>query len=184
MTAILANIMLREAFSRQAWAGTALSFGGIALIALGESSGNVGDMNGLGALLILGAALCAAISAVVQKPLYGRHNPLTVSAWNMVLGAGLLLPALPAGLVQAAQAPAAGWFAVLYLGVVPSLVAYATWSVALSRLPAGRASNFMYCVPPVAMAISFLWLGEAPTVIGAVGGLLALAGVAIVNLRR
>ncbi|MET0744853.1 MAG: DMT family transporter [Microvirga sp.] len=184
MTAILANILLGEAFSRQAWLGTALSFAGIGLIALGESSSGLGDANGLGALLILGAALCSAISAVAQKPLFVRHNPLTVSAWNMVLGAGLLLPALPSGLAQAAQASPAGWFAVLYLGAIPSLVAYATWAVVLSRLPAGRASNFMYCVPPVAMAISFLWLGEVPTAIGALGGLLALAGVAIVNLRR
>ena len=92
-------------------------------------------------------------------------------------------PALPPAPAPA-QASPAGWFAVLYLGAIPSHVAYATWAVVLSRLPAGRASNFMYCVPPVAMAISFLWLGEVPTAIGAIGGLLALAGVAIVNLRR
>ena len=148
------------------------------------TSGNMADANGFGALLILGAALCSAISAVVQKPLFGRHNPLTVSAWNMVLGAALLMPALPAGLAQAVQAPAAGWFALLYLGAVPSLVAYATWAIVLSRLPAGRASNFMYCVPPVAMAISFFWLHEVPTMVGAIGGLLALTGVVILNLRR
>ncbi len=72
----------------------------------------------------------------------------------------------------------------LYLGVVPSLIAYATWSMVLARLPAARAANFMYCVPPVATLLGFLWLGEIPTPIGLLGGLLALGGVVLVNLRR
>jgi drug/metabolite transporter (DMT)-like permease len=73
---------------------------------------------------------------------------------------------------------------VLYLGIVPSLIAYATWAIALSRLPAGRASNFLYCVPPVATLIGFVWLGEVPTALGIVGGALALGGVVVVNLKR
>jgi drug/metabolite transporter (DMT)-like permease len=73
---------------------------------------------------------------------------------------------------------------VIYLGLVPSLVAYGTWAIALSRLPASRASNFMYCVPPVATLLGFLWLGEVPTMLGAVGGAMALVGVAVVNWRR
>jgi drug/metabolite transporter (DMT)-like permease len=185
ITAILATAILGETFSRQAWLGTALSFAGIALIALGEQQGAGPDGGSVrGALLILGAALCTSINSVAQKPLFSRHNPLTVSAWNLVLGSLLLAPALPGAFVQAMDAPREGLIAVLYLGIVPSLVAYATWSVVLSRLPASRASNFMYCVPPVALMISFVWLGEMPTALGMVGGLLALAGVAVVNIRR
>ena len=66
----------------------------------------------------------------------------------------------------------------------PSLVAYASWSIALSRLSAARASNYLYCVPPVATLIGFLWLGEVPGTLGLIGGALALGGVAIVNLKR
>ena len=72
----------------------------------------------------------------------------------------------------------------IYLGLIPSLVAYGTWSVALSRLPASRASNFMYCVPPVATLMGFAWLGEAPSALSLVGGAMALGGVILVNLRK
>ena len=85
---------------------------------------------------------------------------------------------------QAAVASKEGFWAAVYLGIVPSLIAYASWAVALSRLPASRASNFLYCVPPVATLIGFIWLGEVPGLLGIIGGVLALAGVAIVNLRR
>ncbi|MEZ0167381.1 DMT family transporter [Microvirga sp. TS319] len=181
MTAGLAMLLLGERFTARAWAGTAVSFLGIGLIALGEGEGMRLDT---GALLILGAALCNSVTTVVQKPLFARHKPLTVSAWNMVMGALVLAPWLPNATSEFAAASASGIQAAVYLGLVPSLVAYGTWSVALSRLPASRASNFMYCVPPVATLLGFLWLGEAPTALGAVGGVLALLGVAVVNWRR
>jgi drug/metabolite transporter (DMT)-like permease len=181
LTAVFAMTFLDERFTRLAWAGTFLSFAGIGVIALGEGQGIRFDT---GALLILGAALCTSVNTIAQKPLFARHNPLTVSAWNMVIGAIFLLPFLPNGLEQAAVASNEGFWAAVYLGIVPSLVAYGSWAVALSRLPASRASNFLYCVPPVATLIGFVWLGEAPGLLGIVGGALALAGVAIVNLKR
>ncbi len=56
--------------------------------------------------------------------------------------------------------------------------------MALSRLPASRATNFLFCVPPVATLIGYVWLGEVPTLVSVLGGLLALGGVIIVNLKR
>lgn len=180
-TAIMAMAILGERFPLVAWGGTLVSFAGIGIIALGESNGLTFNT---GTLLVLGAALCSATNTIVQKPLFARHRPLSVAAWNMVLGALCLAPFLPAAVAEMRVADAAGLGAVIYLGIVPSLVAYAAWAVALSRLPAARATNFLYCVSPVATLIGFVWLAETPTLLGLVGGGLALAGVAVVNLRR
>jgi drug/metabolite transporter (DMT)-like permease len=181
ITAALAMMLLGERFPLFAWIGTFISFAGIGLIALGEGDGLRVDS---GALLVLGAAFCNSFSTVVQKPLFKRHKALTVSAWNMVIGSVALSPALINGIDQFAAADGEALFAAVYLGLVPSLVAYGTWAVVLSRLPASRASNFMYCVPPVATLMGFLWLGEAPGMMGILGGILALGGVIIVNLKR
>jgi drug/metabolite transporter (DMT)-like permease len=181
ITAVLAMLFLGERFGGRAWIGTAVSFAGIGLIALGE--GNAFRIDA-GALLILGSAFCNSITSVVQKPLFARHKPLTVSAWNMVIGAVLLAPALPSALAQVPSASTEGLVAAIYLGVVPSLIAYASWTIVLSRLPASRASNFMYCVPPVATVMGFVWLGEQPSTLSLIGGALALGGVILVNLRK
>lgn len=181
ITAGLAMLFLGERFGPLAWLGTAVSFAGIGLIALGEGQGL--ELS-TGVLFILGSALCQSLSSVVQKPLFARHKALTVSAWNMVVGALALSPFLPSAVSQAATASNEALFAVIYLGIVPSLLAYATWTMMLARLPAGRASNFMYCVPPVATLMGFLWLGEALSALGILGGVMALGGVVLVNLRR
>jgi drug/metabolite transporter (DMT)-like permease len=181
ITALMAIAILRESFGKWAWIGTFLSFLGIGLIALGEGSAMKID---LGAVLILGAAMCNSITTIVQKPLFQRHKPLTVSAWNMVIGAALLAPALPSAIREAEVASGQALLSALYLGIVPSLIAYGTWAIVLSRMPASRASNFMYCVPPVATALGYVWLSETPGFLGILGGVLALGGVVIVNLKK
>lgn len=180
-TAIMAMILLGERFPTLAWVGTLVSFACIGVIAMGEGNGLTFNT---GALLILGSALCSSVNTIVQKPLFKNHHPLTVAAWNMVLGALCLSPFLPQSLVEAAHASSAGLGAVIYLGIVPSFISYAAWATALSRLPAARASNFLYLVSPMAVLIGFFWLAEVPSTLGIVGGVLALGGVIVVNMKR
>ena len=53
----------------------------------------------------------------------------------------------------------------------------------LSQLPAGRAASTLYLVPPLAIGIAWLVLGEEPKVGSLLGGGIVLLGVALVNAR-
>jgi drug/metabolite transporter (DMT)-like permease len=181
ITAIFAMLLLNESFSGKAWLGTAISFAGIGLIALGEGEGLRID---IGALFVFGAALCNTITTIAQKPLFKQHRPVTVAAWNIVIGALILSPAMPAAALQVPQASTEALLATIYLGIGPSMIAYATYSVMLSKFPASRASNFLYSVPPISTLLGFLWLGEVPSLFAVIGGIMALVGVVTVNLAR
>ena len=181
ITAVIATFALGERFGLWGWIGTAISLGGVALIALGSGGGFGLDVN---ALLILGAAVCSATASVLQKPVLARMPPLTVTAWILLIGAVPLLPAVPATITAMAAAPIAVNASLAYLVVFPTLVGYVTWAIALKRLSAARATNFLYGVPPTATLIGFVFLGEVPSVIEAVGGAMAIGGVVFVNLMR
>jgi drug/metabolite transporter (DMT)-like permease len=179
-TAILALAFLRERFNLWGWGGTLVSFSGIAIIASGQPGGL---SFGAGSSFVFGAAVCTAIYFVIQKPLVAIYGALTCTALTLLAGAILLAPWLPQAMsaLSAAQLKTIG--AVIFLGIVPAAVGYATWTYALGQLGASRGSNFLYLIPPVATALAFIFTGEAPSVQTLIGGAVAITGVAIVNLH-
>src|SRR5690606_21361352 len=103
IVALLAIPLLGERFGPYSWLGTFAAFGGIGLIALGGEGTFSFDV---GALLVLGSAVCGAISSILQKPMLRRMSPLVVTAWVLFLGALPMLPAGPDSFAALAAAPA------------------------------------------------------------------------------
>jgi drug/metabolite transporter (DMT)-like permease len=61
-------------------------------------------------------------------------------------------------------------------------VPFRLWTWTLARVAATTAAPFLLLVSPAALAVAWLWLGEAPALAALAGGALTLAGVAIVQL--
>jgi drug/metabolite transporter (DMT)-like permease len=70
-----------------------------------------------------------------------------------------------------------------YLGLFPTAIGFVTWAYALSHTSAGRMGSLTYLVPPVALALGWVMLGEVPPLLAIPGGMLCLAGVAIARWR-
>jgi len=179
--ALMARLFLHERLKLWGWVGIAISFCGVAIIAA-EKGG--GFRFSTGALLVLLSAFCGSVYLIIQKSYLSRYRAFEITAYPVWIGAFFLLLTFGQGLVPAVlAAPPAATMAIVYLGVFPSALAYVTWAYALSRLPASVVASFLYVMPVLALGIAWLWLGEVPAIEALYGGVLAIAGVALVGLR-
>ncbi len=182
-TALFAALFLGERMRALGWVGICVGFSGAVVIALGKGGSLSDGRAGLGAVLILLAAVSASAYNIIQKKMmkargYGPVELTTYAIWAATI---LLLP-FSGGIRPAlAAADAASIVSAVFLGVGPAALAYATWAIVLHRLPAGQAAGFLYAVPVVAFVVGWIALGERPTLLDLLGGLLALGGVAIVS---
>jgi drug/metabolite transporter (DMT)-like permease len=74
--------------------------------------------------------------------------------------------------------------AVAFLGLLPSAAGFVAWGYAVARLPIATATAALYLVPPVALLVAFVWLGERPAPAALVGGAIGVAGVVLINRNR
>ncbi|WP_156821660.1 DMT family transporter [Thermaerobacter subterraneus] len=202
LTALMSRFWLGERLAPRGWLGLALSFAGVALIswaaaqpAAPEPAAAVTAAGGgavpslpawAGPAAVGVAALGTSAFFVLQRPLSGRYDALTLTAFYTWAGTLLLGAAFGPGLarqVAAGQLAPGAWLAAVYLGVFPSALAYWCWSAALARAPAARVASLLNLNPLLAVATAWVMLGERPTWAEWLGGAVAVAGVLLVQGR-
>jgi drug/metabolite transporter (DMT)-like permease len=180
LVAVLGGLLLAEGFPRRLVLGMLVAFSGVVAIGLSTSSGTA-DL--IGVALCLAAAVAYAVSVVVQKQLLSSLSALQVTWTACTIGALVCLPFAPDLVhdVRTSGASALGW--VVYLGLMPTAVGFTTWAYALARSSAGRLASTTYLVPPLAIGLGWLLLGEVPPLLAVLGGAVCLLGVAIARQR-
>ena len=181
LIAVLAGLLLREGFPRALFAGCAVSFAGVVVIAVATSNRSTTTA---GVLLCLAAAAAYSGGVVAQKVVLRRISPLQTIFLCAVIGAAACTPFAPqlAHEVGHARGSAIGW--VVYLGLGPTALGFVTWAFALARTDAGRLGATTYLVPPISILLGWLLLGETPAALAYLGGALCLAGVGVARRRR
>jgi drug/metabolite transporter (DMT)-like permease len=181
LIAVLGALVLRESMPLRLVLGIAVAFAGVVLIGTAASSGGT-DLRGVALCLL--AAVAYAVSVVTQKPLLGAMSALQVTWTACLVGALVCLPFAPDLVhdVRGSGLTTLGW--IVYLGALPTAVAFTTWAYALARSSAARLASTTYLVPPLVIVLGWVALGEAPPLLAVVGGAACLAGVAVARGRQ
>ena len=173
---ILAGILLGEGFPRMLVIGGLVAFAGTLIIGFATSTGEA-DLAGV--LLVLLSATVYSIAMVAQKVVLRRIPALQVTWLACLIGTVACLPFAGDLVRDLATAPDLQILGVVYLGLVPTALAFSTWAYALSHTSAGKLGVTTFAVPPITILLGWLLLNEVPPMLAILGGALSLVGVAI-----
>jgi drug/metabolite transporter (DMT)-like permease len=173
---VLAGLLLGEGFPRMLVIGGLVAFAGTLIIGIATSTGQA-DV--IGVLLVLLSATLYSIALVAQKVVLRRIPALQVTWLACLIGTIALLPFAGQLVRDLAAAPTLQILGVVYLGLVPTALAFSTWAYALKYSTAGRLGVTTFAVPPITILLGWLLLAEVPPFLAIVGGALSLVGVAI-----
>lgn len=182
-SAILAAIFFHDRLGWRRLLGMILAFAGVAVL-MGEPK-RATDL--WGAALMIFAALAWAVSLIQTKFLKQVH-PLSLVGWMTLMAAPQLI-ALSLVLEERPVAAAldmgwSGWGPILYMAIFVSVVSHSLWYGLVHRYPINVTSPFALLTPVFGVLFGVLILDEPLTWWMLAGSLIALAGVAIITIRR
>jgi drug/metabolite transporter (DMT)-like permease len=184
-SALLAAVVLRERFGPRKVLGLALGFvGAVVVVTRGElSAGLLALPSTRGDLLMLLSTVNWAVYSVLGHPVLRRLGAPRATLGAMAAGGlWLAIPLVWTGAWRDyARLSAAGWAAVLFLGVACSGLGYLFWYAALEKVETSRVAALLYVEPLVTLAAAVAWLGERVQLITGAGGVLLLVGVILVE---
>src|SRR3954449_10012910 len=161
----------------RAWAmATALACAGVAMLALAGADAAI-SLPGVALALCAGASY-AGYTLAAKRMLGGGHSPETVMAGAFGLGAVFLLPVL--------AITGAGWMIepggaalIVFLGVIPTALAYLLFARGLKRLSAAETATLTLAEPLTAALLGVIVLSERMSAPAAVGAALILSGLLV-----
>lgn len=179
--AVLGVAVLGERLKPAGWLAIALGFAGAGLIGFGEGGGEI--RFDPGAVLALAAAASWGVYFVAQKALLARYGALELVGYVVWTATALMLWALPSLVESLAAAPRVPILIAVYLGLFPTVLAYAAWTYVLARAPVSHAVGFLYLTPVLSFVFAWAWLGEVPSALTLAGAALALTGVVLLGWK-
>lgn len=193
LTAIMAVFMNKERMGKGAILGIATAFAGVSMIITGgDNSSAAANPNMLwGDLVLMINSLTWAYFTIKGGQLMKKYLPFISMAYIFIIGTLMIIPFAvlysfyqPIDITKAFSGGYELILIFLYLGGLCSVYSYFFWYKAVREIGPVKTSVFMYLNPLFAMVVGISVLGEQVNIYSALGGVLVLAGVYMVNRSK
>jgi drug/metabolite transporter (DMT)-like permease len=163
--------------------GLLLGFGGVCIIFSDHLNEFLDPEFRWGILLSVIATWTWAIATLYTKKQALQFNPYFSLGLQMIISAVTLYSfSMATGrAISITVIPWQSWLAIGYLVLFGSLIAFVCYLYALQNLPTEQASIYAYINPIVAVVLGAILFDESLTIYLAIGGLVTLLGVYLVN---
>jgi len=180
---VFAHFALQDdRMTRARVAGLILGFLGVIVLMSGDLVPGQVRASGLGQLAVLVASILYAFSTVfARKNLHGL-SPVVQSFVPLVV-ADLFIWTGAVATEAPVLAPTSGltWFALVWLGLLGSCVAYLLLFTLLHRVGPTRTTMVTYVFPVVGLVLGIVFLQEPVTPSLLIGAAMVVAGILVVN---
>ena len=167
---ILAKFFLNESLNAKKIIGISLSIAGIFILMNDDISGDF-----FAIFLAISAAVGWAISNIIMKIKFVGFNLISLTTWQMTVGAILLTIYTSATFTPISIA------CIAYNGVMASALAFFLWMYILANMDASKASVSILGVPVVGVICGIIFLNEPLTLMMTAGMILILIGIVLVQ---
>ncbi|WP_374928138.1 DMT family transporter [Kytococcus sedentarius] len=183
LIALMAVLVLGDRLTGRKVLGVAVALVGVLIvISDGDLPAVLQTGVGTGELFMVGA-VCVWTAYTIAGRIAPKLPPVSSTALQAVVAVVLMAPVtLAAGGPTMPPTSGALW-ALLFIAVFPSVLAYLLWNRALEVIPASSAGVFMNLVT-VYVAAFTLFTGGVVSLPEVLGGALVIAGVVLTNAQR
>ncbi|MDR7211301.1 EamA family transporter [Flavobacterium piscis] len=172
-----------ERVAKLAVLGLLISFCGICVIFIDHLADFLRPDFQFGIILSVIATITWAFGILHTKKKAASFNPYFSLGLQMLISSFILL-----GLTESAginiplsQIPMSSWWAIWYLVIIGSLLTFVAFIYSLQHLPKEITSIYAYINPIVAIILGFFIFGETLTQAIAIGVIITLTGLYLVN---
>ena len=179
---IMAWLAFGERISPRQAFGVLIAFAGAVLI-IGEPK-LAGDL--VYAFLVIGGAFTWAVGQIMIKKLGNIGGFRLLSGVALFAAPQLFLASWlfeDHQLEQVQTASLAAWAAVIYLGLVMTALGYGLWYRLLGHYDVNQVMPFLLLLPVTSVCAGIFFLDESLTLKIALGGGMAIAGVALITVQ-
>ncbi|HSJ10710.1 MAG TPA: EamA family transporter [Longimicrobiales bacterium] len=185
VTALLSAALGHERVGPRVWAGLSATVAGIVMVVT-FGGHDAGESTLLGDALMIGASCSWALYTVGSRHYIDRYGSVQFTAWTLWVGAlGLCLLGLPTVLrTDLGAVTASAWIGVVYAGALSIGLAYLIWYYGVRQIGNTRTAAYSNLTPVVALAASWVALGEVPRWGQVLGAAVIIGGVTLAQARR
>ncbi len=181
---VFSAFILHESIRRQRLVGIILgATGALMLILFGNSHLMGGHLQGN--LFIVANITAWSLYLVISKPLMVKYNPFVMMKWIFLFGFIEILPftIVPSMQLNILTIDAYTWFALLYIVIGTTFLAYFFITFSLKRLPSTVIAYYTYLQPVLVAGIGIMMFAEKISWVKIVSALLVFAGIYFVTRR-
>ena len=182
LLALYAVLVERQRVSSRLMLSLVLAVAGCALVVRVYDPAAV-RLNFLGVLAGVGTAFAFAFYIVTSRAALRIMRPWTLVAYGYLAASLVWLPLVPPWRIVSAGFSPQTWGAFLAIATLGTVVPFGLFISGLKHLPPAQAGILAMLEPVVAAVAAYLILGEALLPLQVLGGMLVLAGVALVERK-